>query len=76
MYILVFYLHGPYKKTTNVHATLSATDFMLPILEEGKPLKMLNKMNLAKDIAAVKLSKNLIVLSNQCHIEVGGSWLK
>jgi hypothetical protein len=33
-------------------------------LEEGKPLKMLNKRDLARAIPFVKLSKNLIVLSN------------
>jgi len=33
-------------------------------LEEGKALKMLNKRDFARAIPLVKLSKNLIVLSN------------
>jgi hypothetical protein len=33
-------------------------------LEEGKSLKMLNKRDFARNTSFIKLSKNLIVLSN------------
>jgi len=45
-------------------AKLCASDQMLRISGRGKPLKMLNKRDFARAIPLVKLSKNLIVLSN------------
>ena len=45
-------------------------------LEEGKSLKMLNKRDFARNIYFIKLSKNLIVLSNDVIGEVDGLWLK
>jgi hypothetical protein len=39
-------------------------------LEEGKALKMLNKRDVARDIPFVKLSKNLIVLSNDVIVRL------
>ena len=39
-------------------------------LEEAKPLKMLNKRDVARDIPFVKLSKNLIVLSNDVIVRL------
>jgi hypothetical protein len=54
----------------NAHAILRAHDLMLCILEEGKPLKMLNKRDFARDIPFVKLSKDLIVLSNHVIVRL------
>jgi hypothetical protein len=39
-------------------------------LEEGKALKMLNKRDVARNIAFVKLSKDLIVLSNDVIVKL------
>jgi hypothetical protein len=39
-------------------------------LEEGKALKMLNKRDSARNIPFVKLSKNLIVLSNHVIVRL------
>jgi len=39
-------------------------------LEEGKALKMLNKRDFARDIPFIKISKDLIVLSNDVIVRL------